>query len=143
MDSEVESTEPRTAYEVISDAIRENRFSEYLLYFFSGAFVVCGLGVLIVSMLKGQDVTAIVGGVASALFYPAIREARKIRDKNMSIRLLEIPLNKASTAEEAAAALQRFFLTTIQEEAHSASSPSESKSLGKRKGGKPDAISKP
>src|SRR5271166_1129928 len=85
MDSEVESTEPRTAYEVISDAIRENRFSEYLLYFFSGAFVVCGLGVLIVSMFKGQDVTAIVGGVASALFYPAIREARKIRDKNETV----------------------------------------------------------
>ena len=47
------------------------------------------------------------------LFYPAMRKARRIREQNIAIRLLEIPLTNSRTAEEAARILQEFFAATI------------------------------
>jgi hypothetical protein len=51
-----------------------------------------GVGVLIMGAYHGQQVIAASGAVASTLFYPAMRLARRVREQNMAIRLLEIPL---------------------------------------------------
>ena len=55
------------------------------------------------------------GAAASFLAIPAMTTANEIRKQNMAIRLLEIPLNKAETAEEAAALIQQFFQSTFHE----------------------------
>ena len=81
---------PRTAEQVIDQAISENKFSAYLLYGF-----------------------ALAGGVASGLFWPAMNQARQIRRENIAIRLLERPLSMADTSNEAANALKDFFVTTF------------------------------
>jgi hypothetical protein len=103
----------RTASEVIAGAIRENRFGEHLIYLFAGVTLLVGLGVLGVGVYRGEGLTEIVGTMASFMFYPAMRLARRIREQNMAIMLLEIPLNNSKTAEEAAQVLKQFFESTI------------------------------
>jgi len=46
---------------------------------------------------------------ATALIFPAFREARGIRRQNIAIRLLEAPLRMAKTSEEAANAINKAF----------------------------------
>lgn len=99
----------RTARSVIDAAIWENRFGERLLYGFAVLFVSVGLFALIVAVVRNQGISALAGGIASSLFWPAMREARQIRKENMAIRLLEDPLSRASTATEAANALRDAF----------------------------------
>jgi hypothetical protein len=103
----------RTAGEVIGQAIKENQFGERLLYLFSCASFFAGLAVLGYGIYHAQSLTAILGTVANLMFYPAMRLARSIRDQNMAIRLLEIPLNNSRTVEEAATVLKEFFESTI------------------------------
>lgn len=102
-------TEPRTSKLVIDQAIRENRKAEQLCYLFAVAFVSSGLFALIWAAVAGQSVIAVVGTVASILFYPALAAAREIREDNMAIRLLEIALERATSADEAANALHNAF----------------------------------
>ena len=52
---------------------------------------------------------ALAGSAASVFFYPALAAARNIREDNMAIRMLEIALDKATTADEAARALSDAF----------------------------------
>jgi hypothetical protein len=101
--------QPRTAREVIDAAIRENRFGEYLLYSFAVAFVATGLFALVWGVLHGSEINAIVGLLASALFWPAMSSARRTRKENIAIRLLEAPLARADTAKEAAETLRKVF----------------------------------
>jgi hypothetical protein len=101
--------EPRTPKLVIDQAIRENRRAEYLCYVFAVAFVAGGLFALVWGAVTGGGVVAAVGTIASVLFYPALAAAREIREDNMAIRLLEIALDKATTADEAAKALNDAF----------------------------------
>ncbi len=103
----------RTASEIINHAILENRLGEHLLYLFSCVTFFAGIGSLAVGAYQGQQITAIMGTVASLMFYPAMRLARGIREQNMAIRLLEIPLSNSRTAEEATRILQEFFASTI------------------------------
>jgi hypothetical protein len=107
----------RTANDVINQAIHENRFGEQLLYLFSSATFVIGLVVLGFGAYSGKMLTATLGTVASVMFYPAMRLAKKIREQNLAIRLLEIPLNNSKTAEEAAKVLREFFESTITRKA--------------------------
>jgi len=100
---------PRTAQEIIDQAIRENRPAERILYGFAVIFVLCGVGTLGYGVLAGSEVPAILGVIASALFYPAMREAREIRRQNIAIRLLESPLSKAGTSEDAAVSIRAAF----------------------------------
>jgi hypothetical protein len=104
---------PRTAKEIIDQAIEENKWNERLLYFIAVACVVSGITALIFGLIQEQGVVAIAGGIASALFIPAMHQARQIRRENMAIRLLEGPLGKAETAKEASDALKEFFLDTF------------------------------
>ena len=103
----------RPAREVIDEAIGENRHGEWLLYGFSVITFVAGLVALGFGIYRNQAVTEIVGVAATALFHPAMSRARLIREQNMAIRLLEIPLNNAQTIQEASELLRRFFESTI------------------------------
>jgi hypothetical protein len=105
--------EGRTAKQIIDQAIRENRFGAHLLYGFATIFVLAGIFALVAGVLQKQGGVAIAGSIGSALFFPAMWQARGIRKENISIRLMELPLSKAETAEEAAKALNDFFVSTL------------------------------
>jgi hypothetical protein len=103
--------EPRTAKQVIDQAIRENRLGERLCYGFATVFVAIGIAVVGRALFAEQSVwTTLVGAAVSALFWPAMNAARQIRRENLAIRLLEFPLDKAETAQAAADMLQKAFL---------------------------------
>jgi len=104
---------PRTAREIIDQAIEENRWNERLLYFIAVICVISGITALLFGLIREQGVVAVAGGVASGLFIPAMHQARKIRRENMAIRLLEGPLSKAATAKDASDALKEFFVDTF------------------------------
>ena len=70
---------PRTAKEIIDQAIEENKWNERLLYFIAVVCVISGVTALIFGLIKEQGVVAIAGGIASALFIPAMYQARQIR----------------------------------------------------------------
>ena len=100
---------PRSSKEVIDQAIRENRPGEIICYAFAIVFVVCGVGALIVGAVRGEGLVASAGGVASALFWPSLQIAMKIRRQNIAIRMLESALDRADTAKDATDALRVFF----------------------------------
>ena len=100
----------RPARQIIDQAIRENRFSERLLYAFAIVFVCTGVFAVIVGAIYREGIVAVGGGVAAALFYPAIKLSQQIRRENMAIRLLEEPLSRAETSDEAARAIRDHFL---------------------------------
>ncbi|MDP9050507.1 MAG: hypothetical protein M3O31_07255 [Acidobacteriota bacterium] len=100
----------RSAQEVIDNAIRENRPNEYLLYGFALLFVGLGTGSFIYSVLNGHWALSIGSAIESGLFYPALNAVQKIRRENQKIRLLELALTNAKTADEAAIALGKIFL---------------------------------
>jgi hypothetical protein len=99
----------RTAQEVIDAAIRENRPNEYILYAFAVLFVGVGTGAFIFSLLAGHWTLTIGSALESGLFYPAMNMVQKIRRENQKIRLLELALTNAVTADDAAAALHKIF----------------------------------
>jgi hypothetical protein len=100
----------RSAQEVIDTAIKENRPNEYLLYAFALLFVGLGTGSFIYSVWTGHWALSIGSAIESGLFYPALSAVQKIRRENQKIRLLELALTNAKTAEEAATALRQVFL---------------------------------
>jgi hypothetical protein len=108
------SAVPRTAQEVIDQAINENKASEYLLYGFAIAFVFCGMIALVAGAIQNERLVALAGGIGSALFYPSMRLAKQIRRENIAIRLGELPLSKAETSHEASIALKEFFVDTFR-----------------------------
>ena len=103
----------RTARQVIDQAIRENRFGERLLYAFAIVFVSAGLFALIFGVLWREGSVAVAGGIAAALFWPAMTQARQIRRENIAVRLLEEPLSRADTAKEAADAIRNAFASVF------------------------------
>jgi hypothetical protein len=95
--------------EVIDAAIRENRVGEYILYGLSVLFGIVGVGTLIYGIVNGTAITSLSGAIASSLFWPAMREARKTRKESLAVRLLEAPLSRADTSKEAADMLREVF----------------------------------
>jgi hypothetical protein len=108
---------PRTTSDVIDLAVRENRLATHLLYGFSVAFVLTGIALIVWSTVRNQPMMAIAGVADGALFWPAVRFADKTRRSNIMLRTLEIPLNRAQTAIEAAEMLQRTFEAQFIEDA--------------------------
>lgn len=96
---------PRSGRELIDIAIRENRTGEYFCYGLIALFVVIGLTGVIVGMIRGDGVVAVAGTGTAALFWPALRRAERIRETNILIRLLEMPLSAARTSREASTAI--------------------------------------
>ena len=105
--------EPRTARQVIDQAIRENKLGERLLYLFATLLVVSGVFALVWGVVSREGVSALAGTLSSALFWPAMTMAGRMRRENMAIRLMEDPLNRAETATEAAKALRDFFVSLL------------------------------
>jgi hypothetical protein len=104
---------PRTAQEVIDQAIKENRWNGRLLFTFATIFVLCGTSAIFFGMYKEQPLVALAGGIASALFLPAMKQAREVRRENMAIRLMESAIDRSGSAEEALQTLRGFFETTF------------------------------
>lgn len=102
-------TRKRSAQEVIDAVVRENRGNEYLLYGFAILFVALGTGSFVYALISGHWTLSIGSALESGLFYPAMRAVQQIRKENQKIRLLEIALNHASSADDAAAALHKAF----------------------------------
>ena len=98
---------------VIDQAIRENRYAEWLCYGFALAFATVGVAGFFICLSRGEPVLTVASGIASILFWPAMNGAREIRKQNIAIRLLEVPLSLASNEQSAAAALESFFLTAL------------------------------
>ena len=101
----------RTAQEVIDQAIQDNRAWEWLLFALVILFPVVGIGVMLRGAYDGNGLTALAGSTASSLFWPAIAKAMKIREANQAFRAMEIALNKATTAQEAADIIARLFVS--------------------------------
>lgn len=99
---------PLKVRDIIDQAIRENQGRERLLLAFAVGFVVLG-SVVLMWGLANDSVIAYAGIAESILFIPAILVLRRITHENTALRLLEIPLRKAKTAEEAARVLTAFF----------------------------------
>ncbi len=99
----------RPARELIDQAIGENRFNERLLYAFAILFVVIGAFAICWSIVVNVGLATIAGSVSSILFWPAMQMARRIREQNIALRMLEVPLDRSQTAEEASRLLRDFF----------------------------------
>ena len=102
---------PFRVNEVIDSAISENRSAERILLGIAGLFLGLGTTVLIVGLIR-DSVVAYAGVVESVLFVPAVSLVLRIRKENIALRILEIPLRKARTAQEAERVLIDFFRST-------------------------------
>ena len=108
-----EPSRPRVAKLVIDQAIRENRRWEWVCLGMTVGFAAVGLGVLIVGAANGDGLIALSGAVTSGLFWPAFRAADDIRRANIAIRLMEIPLSRARTADQAAETIRQMYPKTF------------------------------
>ena len=100
----------RTVTDVISQAIDENRRPEYLLYAFACVFVLTGELLIGWSIYARLPLTSAIGVVLNGLAWPAYGATKKLRAENLMLRMLEIPLSKAQTADEAAKMLTESFV---------------------------------
>ncbi len=99
---------PLNVHDIIEQAIQENRSRERWLVAFAVVFVVLGAVVLVWGLVQ-NSLIAYAGVAESALFLPAILVVRRINHENTALRMLEIPLRKTNTAEEAERLLIQFF----------------------------------
>jgi hypothetical protein len=104
----------RTVTDVINQAIGENRRPEYLLYTFACIFVLTGEALIGWSIYTRLPLTSIVGVALNGLAWPAYNATRQLRAENLMLRMLEIPLSKAKTADEAAKMLTGSFVQRFQ-----------------------------
>jgi hypothetical protein len=104
----------RSAEEVINQAIRENRPPEYILYGMSIAFVITGISLIVWSMIHGFGWTAVAGAGLDGLAWPAFQQTKNLRQQNLMLRMLEIPLSKARTTDEAAKMLTEQFASLFK-----------------------------
>ena len=98
---------PRSAKEIIDDALRDNRSWEWLCYVLVVLLVGVGISILLFGIILERDVAAVVGGGVSGLFWPALRYARNFRQDNIRVRLYELPLAMSKSPEDAAMYLER------------------------------------
>jgi hypothetical protein len=84
---------------------------------FCSFLAVCSNRVIIIfwALVRHETVISIIGGVESAFFWPVLNFAMRIRRTNIMIRLLEVPLERARTADEAAQMLFRVFEKNFQD----------------------------
>jgi hypothetical protein len=99
----------RTAGEIITEAIKENRVPEYLLYGLAITFVITGEVLIGFAVAHGSGLNAAAGVALNGLAWPAYGQTKKLRQENLMLRMLEIPLSKAQTAQEAAKMLTEAF----------------------------------
>lgn len=101
----------RTAKEVIDGAIAENRIWERVCLTLTLLFPFVGIGILVMAVVRGDGLMALAGSISSSLFWPALRSAIAIRQVNIAIRLLEVPLSQAKSSSQALNAINQAFAT--------------------------------
>ena len=104
---------PRTAKQVIDQAIKDNRGNGNLIFGLLTGFAIAGVVALIWGMVNGEGAVALAGGISNVMLWPAVYHARQIRRENIALRLLEAPLSKAESSKEASDALREFFVETF------------------------------
>jgi hypothetical protein len=102
-------TEPRTAKEIIDQAINDNRAREYHCYRCATIFVLIGVVIIAYGLVTGSWPQTAVGTLVIGMFLLAMRDALEIRRENIAIRLMEVPLSKATTARDAAEVIRDVF----------------------------------
>lgn len=112
---------PRTAKQVIDQAIKDNRRSGVLLFGLLTAYALAGLAALAWGVVKGEAIPTIAGAISGFLLWPAISQAREVRRENLAIRMMGVPLGMAASAEEATNSVREIFKETFLSE--SASQP--------------------
>ena len=80
-----------------------------MLYAFAVVFVSIGAFAICWSIVTSVGLATIGGAVSAILFIPAMQMARRIREQNIALRMLEVPLDRAQTVEEASQLLPDFF----------------------------------
>ncbi len=99
----------RTPSEVIDQAVEEGRFGVLMAYLAIVVALCGGVTGIVQAILTQQPLWVVGGGILGSWIWPALRYALKIRQENLALRLLEIPLNQTQSAREAAQLLQDFF----------------------------------
>jgi hypothetical protein len=99
----------RLAKEIIDAAIQENRQWEYLCLCLIISLTPIGIGILLYGIMQNNTVTSISGTVIGALVWPALSRASRIWEANRKLRLLELPLSRATSAAQAASIIRDAF----------------------------------
>jgi hypothetical protein len=109
-------TDSRTAKEIIDQAISDNRRGEYHCYRSATVFILIGVVVIVYGLVIGSWPQTAVGAVVSGMFLLEMRDALEIRRENIALRLMEVPLSKATTAKDAAEVIRDVFsYTSVRE----------------------------
>jgi hypothetical protein len=101
---------PRSVREVIEEAAKKNRVWEWVCLVMTVTFALVGVGLIVTGAVQGDWGIAGPGVGTAALLGPTLWAAIKIWRTNIRIRLLEIPLSMATTADEAARIIDHVFL---------------------------------
>lgn len=99
----------RTAGQIISEALAENSRQVALLNRMAFLILFAALFLIGWGTYREWWVSAAIGGGTTAFCVRPFQLANKIRRENMMMRLLEVPLANAETAQEAAAAIRKMF----------------------------------
>ena len=105
----------RSAQEVITSAINENKLNEYLLYAFALLTFLVGTAIIIWSLIEKQPIATLAGAVESALFAPAVYYMRQLRRENLKLRMIEVPLSLAKSANEARTLITELFSKELRD----------------------------
>jgi len=104
----------RSVFEVIDQAIKENRVGEDLAYFICLVSIAGSVTAFYQAMTTNNVLWAGAGAIPSLFLWPALNATVKIRKQNKAIRLMEIPLSRATTAKEAAQTIREFFSSAFE-----------------------------
>ena len=94
---------------VINEAIRETAGWDTICRWGVVLFGLLGTGTILVSLYTGNSLTAMVGAVPAGLCWPCIHYASTIKRGNVALRMLELALDQAKSAEQAYAAINKAF----------------------------------
>src|SRR5262245_52042831 len=86
----------RTPRDIIDQAIRENERSLWLLYGAAVLFALSGVSILIWAFVNREAAFAIAGSLTSTLTLAVSNAIRRTRRESLAIRLLELPLARAT-----------------------------------------------
>src|SRR3989442_1586691 len=100
---------PRPPRAGINEAIRESAPYDLICWWGLGIFGPTGAATIWAGMLSGNAWMGGIGTLTSTLCWPTISYALSIKRANVTLRLLELTLNNAATANDALLAINRAF----------------------------------
>ena len=99
----------RTPRNVINEALRETAGWDTICWYGVILFGLTGVVTILGSLLAGSPLTAIAGTVPAGLCWPCIHYASTIKRGNVALRMLELALDQAKSAEQAYMAINKAF----------------------------------